>query len=425
MSGELYNKESESIILAAMLRYPDDYFSINDVGLVPADFVGPENRKVFKAISAVAAEKRVPSFPLVLEEIRLSGSDTTAEYLNALQSVPASVAQAKEMVVVVKGLAASRGLANAGAKIIELARENRADYATALTEAETLIWKVKQSLPDERGTSAADILERMAVSTQAETIPIRFSPTLNDVTMGFEAGMFWVVGGFSSVGKSAVAVNMGLDGIRARKSVGIASLEMTSETYIRRFLSNMTGIPYRELRMGMTLPMDDGDKLSRAKASLGRANLYIEDSVSTLDKIRSFAVRLKETRGLDLFIVDFIQNVRAGGDEFSDARTVALELQSLAKELDCTVVGFSQVSNEQARAAEAGGQGSYYSFKGHGAIRDAADVGLMLQRDQRAGSPVLTMKIVKNRHDAMRDITCLMQLETGRITELEEEYDGE
>ncbi len=406
-----------------MIRYPDDYFSINDAGLVPADFVGPENRKVFKAIYSVASDKRVPSFPLVLEEIRLSGSDTTVEYLNALQSVPASVAQAKENVNVVKGLSASRGLANAGAKIIEIARENRADYQTAMTEAETLIWKVKQSIPEERGNSASDILERMAVSTQAETIPIRFSPTLNDVTMGFEAGMFWVVGGFSSVGKSAIAVNMGLDGIRAHKSVAIASLEMTGETYVRRFLSNMTGIPYRELRAGMTLPMDDGERLSKAKASLSRANLYIEDSVSTLDKIRSFAVRLKETRGLDLFMVDFIQNVRAGGDEFSDARTVALELQSLAKELDCTVVGFSQVSNEQARAAEAGGQGSYYSFKGHGAIRDAADVGVMLQRDQRAGSPVLTMKIVKNRHDAMRDITCLMQLETGRITELEGDYE--
>src|SRR5678815_4453073 len=116
MSGELYNKESESIVLAAMIRYPDDYFSINDAGLVPADFVGPENRKVFKAIYSVAAEKRVPSFPLVLEEIRLSGSDTTVEYLNALQSVPASVAQAKENVNVVKGLSASRGLANAGAR---------------------------------------------------------------------------------------------------------------------------------------------------------------------------------------------------------------------------------------------------------------------------------------------------------------------
>ncbi len=81
------------------------------------------------------------------------------------------------------------------------------------------------------------------------------------------------------------------------------------------------------------------------------------------------------------------------------------------------------MSNEHARAGEAGGEGSYYSFKGHGAIRDAADVGVMLQRDQRAGSPVLTMKIVKNRHDAMRDITCLMQLETGRITELEGDYE--
>lgn len=421
----LYNQEAESILLAAMLRYPDDYFSINDIGLVPTDFVGPENRKVFKAIYAVAGDKRVPTMPFVLEEVRVSGSDTTVEYLSKLAEVPASVPQAKEMAQTVKGLATSRNLANVGAKIIELARTNRSDYRSALSEADTLLWQVKQDVPDERGVSAADILERMATSTQASTIPIRFSPTLNDITMGYEAGMFWVVGGFSSVGKSAVAVNMALDGLRARKSVGIASLEMTQETYVRRFLSNMTGIPYRDLRQGIMLPMDSGVSLGRAKASLSRSNLFIEDSVSTLDRVKSFAVRLKETRGLDMFLVDFIQNVRAGGDEFSDARTVALELQSLAKELECTVIAFSQVSNEQAKLDASGGAAGYYSFKGHGAIRDAADVGIMLQRDRAAGSPVLNLKVVKNRHDAMRDVACHMELETGRITELDGDYEGD
>ena len=145
-----------------------------------------------------------------------------------------------------------------------------------------------------------------------------------------------------------------------KKSVSIVSLEMTQETYIRRFLSVMTGIPQSVLREGMTLPFDDSDKLERAKASLGRSLLHIEDTRSTLAGIRSYAAKAKETIGLDMLIVDFIQNISAGGDEFSDARNAALELQRLAKEFSCAVIAFSQVSNEQAKRDADGAASNYY-----------------------------------------------------------------
>lgn len=424
MTTELFNTDAESLVLAAMVRYPDEYWSINSVGLIPSDFVGPENRKVMKALASVAAEKKIPEYPLVLEEIRLAGGD--GDYLARLAEVPCSVAQSHDLVRTVKGLSVARALANIGAKTIEIARDKRSDFEAAISEVDTLMFNIKKQLPpEERGTSAADILARMATSTQASTIPILFSPTLQRITLGYEAGMFWVIGGFSSVGKSAVAVNMAIDGLRARKSVAIASLEMTQETYMRRFLSALTRIPQMTLRDGLTLPFDDGGKLERAKASLSRATLHIDDIHSTLSGIKSFAKMKKETTGLDLFFVDFIQNVQAGGDEFSDARNVALELQHLAKELDCTVIAFSQVSNEMAKRDADGANNGYYSFKGHGAIRDAADVGIMLRRDRVAGSPVLNMEVVKNRHGELANIVTHMDLATGHIEEYESESIGD
>lgn len=422
MPSELFNTDAESLVLAAMIRYPEEYWSINSVGLVPADFIGPENRRVMKAIASVALEKKTPEYPLVLEEIRLAGHESTPDYLSKLSEVPCSVAQSHEYVKTVKGLSVSRALANAGARIIEIARDKRSDFEAAITESDTVLYNVKRNLPpEERGSSAADILTRMESTTQASTIPIRFLPTLQRITLGYEAGMFWVIGGFSSVGKSAFAVNMALDAIRAQKAVTIMSLEMTQETYMRRFCSTLTGIPQNTLRDGFTLPFDDGGKLERAKASLRRSALHIEDTRHTLDGIIGFAKKTKETKGLDVLIVDFIQNVRAGGDEFSDARNVSLQLQQAAKELSCTVIAFSQVSNEMAKRDVDSGPSNYYSFKGHGAIRDAADVGIMLRRDRVAGSPVLNIEVVKNRHGELANITAHMDLSTGRI----EEYDGE
>lgn len=420
--SELFNTDAEALVLAAMVRYPEEYWSINSVGLTPSDFVGPENRRVMKAIAAVAQEKKTPEYPLVLEEIRLAGHDSTPDYLAKLNEVPCSVAQSHEHVSLVKGLSVSRNLANAGAKIIEIARDKRSDFEAAITEADTVLYKVKANLPpEERGASASDILARMATQTQAPTIPIRFLPTLQRITLGYEAGMFWVIGGFSSVGKSAFAVNMALDGLRAQKAVSIVSLEMTQETYMRRFLSTITGIPQTTLRDGLTLPFDDNGALEKAKSSLSRSRLQIIDTKHRLDAILGYAKKTKETIGLDILVVDFIQNVQAGGDEFSDARNVALQLQQAAKELSCTVIAFSQVSNEMAKRDADGGSDNYYSFKGHGAIRDAADVGIMLRRDRQAHSPVLNVNVVKNRHGELANIQAHMELETGRI----DEYDGE
>lgn len=415
---QLWNQEAEALTLAAMLRYPDEYHSINEAKLTPQDFIGTENQRVMRAISEVVESKQSPTLPLVLEELRTRGYDSATDYTVRLTEQPASPAQAREYADIIKGLSVNRSLANTGAKIIEIAQESRTDYQSAILESEKALWRVKQVLPpEEKGISASEIIERMRNTPLSDTIPVRFSPTLQEWTMGYAPNHFWVVGGFSSVGKSAVAVNMAIDTIRANRSVAILSLEMSAETYMMRMISNLSGIPQRTIRSGMTLGFEEADKIKRVEASLSNKDLYVDDRCGTLDKIVSRARKLKAERGLDMLIVDFIQNVYVTGDEVGDARATAIRLQDLAKELSCTVVGFSQVSNEQAKWAAEGGSSNYYAFKGHGAIKDAADIGVMLQRDQQQRSPVLKFHVVKNRHDTLGLITMDMDLETGRIRE--------
>jgi replicative DNA helicase len=426
MSENLTNPDAEALVIAALLKYPEEYWSINDVGLLPSDFIGVENQRTLKAIQAVANGKKQPDLPLVLEEIRLLGYDSTPDYAVKLTEQPISVNQSREFVRTVKGLSVARSLANAGTKIIEIARSNRSDYDTAIGEAESALHKVKRILPpEERGTSAADIITRLDTRVDTPAVPIRFSPSLHLWTGGLVPGNFWVIGGFSSVGKSAFCVNMALDVARRRGSIpSIMSLEMTSEQYMLRMLSVLSGVSQRALRQGVTLPMDNLEKLNTAKINLAKSGLHIDDTVRTIEHIRSRATRQKETVGLDVLFVDFIQNVYVKGDEFADARAVALELQNIAKDLSCTVVGFSQVSNEMAKRDADGADRNYYSFKGHGAIRDAADVAIMLRRDRVAQSTALNVQVVKNRHDQLGEFYCNMDLETGAIVE-RMEYEDE
>lgn len=429
-SSQSWNQEAEAAVLAAFIRNPDDFYSINDVGLTTDDFAGPENRRVAKALFEVQADKGKPDLPLIHEALLEGGHDATTEYLARLSTIPVSIPQAHDYARTVRGLSISRSLGRYGADVISIAQEHRSDYEGAVAEVESRLRKLTSQLPvEERSPSPADILRRIRNNEgNAAGIPILFSPTLQNLTGGFKPGHMWVIGGFSSTGKSAVAVNLTLDVLRARdKKVVIISAEMTQEQYLLRMLSIETGIPQQMLSSNVTLGTTQA-QLEKAIKFLEHSNLLVYDTLYKMPKIRSELKRIKEHEGLDLVVLDYIQNISVTGDEVSDAREVALECQRLAKELSCCVVAFSQVSNAMAQSdIESGGKGEFYSFKGHGAIRDAADVALMLRRNRRVPDGTLTsnlkVQIAKNRHGALSEFVCEMNLPTGKITEVEEAYE--
>lgn len=420
------NNEAESLVLAGILGNPEAYWSINDVGLSAEDFLGVGNRNVMRAIDRVVKARKTPELPHVLEMLRLDNDDTAVEYIKKLQSLGASTAQAKEYARTVKGLSVSRQLVQVSARIAELAREKRADAEAVMSEAEAELRRVRSTLPmPDRSPDPADILLRLRSQPESRSIPLRFSPTLQSLTGGLHPGHLWVIGGFSSTGKSAVLINLIADSLRERKWVGLFSVEMTQEQYAIRLLSLLSGIPQRALRDRAVIGLDQHEALRKAESAVARAPMRIYDTVYRLGDIRTKAIQMKETEGLDVLCVDYIQNVHGGtGDEVSDARAVTIELQLLAKELDCTVIALSQVSNEMAKYQAEGGSLNYYAFRGSGAIKDAADFAILLKRDRAARSPLLDMHVVKNRHGEMAVIQTEMDLPTGRITELPTEEDA-
>jgi len=408
----LNNSDAEATVLATVLNNPDAYWTINDVGLTAVDFNASNARKVMAAIEAVAGEHKKPELVLVQEA--LAGEEGALSYLQGLLRLPSGVPQAIEAARIVKGLSTSRHLVQVGAGIIALAEEHRSDSETAVAEAESLLRAVRITLPQpDRSPDPADILVRLREMKDLRSTRIKFSPTVDAMTNGMQPGHLWVIGGFSSTGKSAVAANFVFDALRQNKHVGVWSLEMTQEQYLVRLLAVATGVHQSDIRNRSFIGQDTIDKMRRAETWIGRAPLKVYDTSYRLPDIRRQAIATKETSGLDLMVVDFIQNVYVGGDEFADARATILELQQLAKELDCTVIALSQVSNEYAKTADT--NKNYYSFKGHGAIRDAADVAVMLRRDRIKTPGIMDFDIVKHRHGEFGSIPMRFDLATGRL----------
>jgi len=411
MTDALVNVEAEVMALGGILSNPNDFWSINDVGLLPEDFIQAGHRSTMKAILEVAGDRKIPEGPSVIEHLDGVSPDLVVK----LSSSGVSAPQAIEAARIVKGLATSRRLQIVGARIMEIARDNRSDSGLAVAEADSLLRGVRATLPaEDRSPDPSDILDRLASYETVPGIPIRFSPLVNQTLGGMMPGHLWVIGGFSSTGKSAALTNLVKDALRAKKWVGVFSLEMTQEQYIIRLLSLLSGVAQYDIKTRAYVGLDVVENVRAAEAYLRRSPLRVYDTLYRLPDIRSRAIQMKETSGLDVMAVDFIQNVHVEGDEVKDARTTILSLQNLAKELDCTVLALSQVSNEMAKWE---GDRNYYSFKGHGAIRDAADVAIMLKRDRQASPTIMDFNIVKNRHGEFRNIPMTFDPKTGRLTE--------
>ncbi len=404
-----------------MLSYPDAYWAINDIGLTSRDFMGTTSGKVMKAIDAVVGDRKTPDLSLVVEE--LSANDDARQYVSKLIATTVSVAQGIEAAKVVKGLATSRMLQSVGARIIGIADEYRADSESAVMDAESLLREVRNTLPvPDRSPDPSDIIARINRPREDKSIRIRFSPVLDSMIGGLHPGHLWVVGGFSSTGKSAAVCNIVYDVLRARKWAGIFSLEMTQEQYLIRMQAIATGISQTDIKNQTFFGHEAVDRMRRSQGWFGAAPMRIYDTSYRLADIRSKAIQMKEITGLDVMVVDFIQNVYVTGDEISDARATILELQNLAKELDCTVIALSQVSNEYAKMENAASS-NFYSFKGHGAIRDAADVAVMLRRDRRLTPGIMDFDVVKHRHGEFKNIPMHFDLKTGRLEDANEMID--
>jgi replicative DNA helicase len=191
------------------------------------------------------------------------------------------------------------------------------------------------------------------------------------------------------MGKTAFAMNIAenaavLDG----KVVGVFSLEMSREALLMRMLASHAQVDSKDLRQGF-LTKDDMRKLTRAVEQLTQSKLYIDDTPGiSVSEMRAKARRLRQTEGLDLLIVDYLQLMSAvpiGGKRFEnrtqEVSAISRGLKALAKELKVPVVALSQLS----RAPESRGgdhRPQLSDLRESGSIEQDADVVAFIFREE-------------------------------------------
>jgi replicative DNA helicase len=210
------------------------------------------------------------------------------------------------------------------------------------------------------------------------------------MTSGLQPAELIIIAARPSMGKTAWAINIAQQAaLKDGRVVGIFSLEMSSESLLRRMLASEAFVNMRKIQSGF-ISRDDQDALINAAAKLTESHIYIDDTPGiSLAEMRAKARRLKQQRGLDLLVVDYLQLMSSSlpgatnkrhENRTQEVSAISRGLKALAKELHIPVIALSQLS----RASEQRGgdkKPMLSDLRESGSIEQDADVVAFIHRE--------------------------------------------
>ncbi|MFC1533585.1 replicative DNA helicase [Thermodesulfobacteriota bacterium] len=204
------------------------------------------------------------------------------------------------------------------------------------------------------------------------------------LTTGLQPSDLIIIAGRPSMGKTALALNIGYNAAKkTRKGVAIFSLEMSKMQLGMRLLGFTAQIDANKLRTGK-LRDSDWTNLTHAANQLAELPIYIDDSsgLSALE-MKARCRRLLKKSDLALVIIDYLQLVQ--GRRSAESRQIEISeisrsFKALAKDLNVPVMALSQLNrkvedrpNKKPQLAD---------LRESGAIEQDADVIAFIYRDE-------------------------------------------
>ena len=389
----------EEAVLGALLLEPE---AINDVRdtLVPECFYRSENRKVFIAISALAARHAAIDIYTVAEE--LAKRDELEEvggnvYLSRLSMKIGAAAHLEYHTTILVQKYIQRELISTSYQVIKDSFEDAIPVDDLLDSTQERLFSLAdrnmhkdyQSISEILSTVIDDLQKDQLKGDGLSGVPSGYTG-IDRVTLGWQPSDLIIIAARPSMGKTAFVLTMARN-IAVDHNVPVAffSLEMSSKQLVKRLVISETGLPAEKIKGGKKLEEYEWSQLNDRLNALSKAPLYIDETPSlSIYEFRSKARRLVSSQQVKLIIIDYLQ-LMTGPPELKGMReqevsAISRSLKAIAKELDIPIIALSQLSRAvETRGGEKRPQLS--DLRESGAIEQDADIVMFIHRPDYYG----------------------------------------
>ncbi len=442
LEGQPHSAEAERTVLGALLLDPEAIIKVSDL-LTPEDFYDPTYRLIYSAVYGLYQEHEPIDFVTVASRLAdnkkiqdVGGSAFLAELAS---SVPTS-SHVYQYGQIVKTKAVHRRIIEAGQRITALGYEVDKPVGELLDTVEKTVFSISNNFIKEKFVHIREVLDaRYELFAEMHEAPdnnaVKGVPTgflaLDGKLSGLQPSDLIILAARPSMGKTSLALNIAMNAaVKNHKTVGVFSLEMSKEQLVDRLFASMLGVDSWKLQRGK---LDDSDfqNMGPIMDELNKANLFIDDSVaSSLPELRAKARRLQMEHGLDLLIIDYLQLMSTGNNNYAGNRVqeiseISRALKQIGRELHVPIMALSQLS--RAVETRPGNIPQLSDLRDSGSIEQDADVVLMLYREdyyeEDSDRPGMTdVYIRKHRNGPVGRVELLFKREQMRFYDVDKQH---
>ena len=388
-----HNMDAEQAILAGILINNDAMNQVMDI-LSPEDFYREANAHLFEGMIDLYNNNEpidLVTLSQHLKEKNLLEEVGGNEYLASLVEAVSTSAGITYHAEIARDLSVRRKLIGQCSLISESCFQNWQKTDELLDQAEQSIFDIAEEKIGEGFATMEEVvkgsfkkLESVAEYEGFVTgVPTDFQD-FDRLTAGLQPTDLIIVAGRPSMGKTALALNIGYNAAaKTKKAVAIFSLEMADLQLGLRLLGFHSGIDATKLRTG-SLRDTDWMKLTESANTLSELPLFIDDTsgLSVLE-MKAKCRRLIKKQDICLVIIDYLQLLqgrRTAESRQFEISEISRSLKAMAKDLNVPVLALSQLNrkvedrpNKRPQLAD---------LRESGAIEQDADVIAFIYRDE-------------------------------------------
>lgn len=378
--------EAQASVVGSLLLAPECAGAVFEK-LGEADFSDPTARTLFGALRGLWLEQKPLDSVMLLSRVGEAYTEAIADVMKRTPTA-ANVTEYAELVRSDALLGRIRALS---LRILDCRTGEEA--AAALREADGLLADRQSAKVKRYSEMAQEFLDRMNDKKPADYLDFGF-PQLNE-KVSISQGRFVVLAAESSVGKTALALQLALGIARKGKRVGFFSLETSAPDAMDRIVAQTADVPLpaiKHKRLGEELERAVVKELERSYALPFE---LIEAAGSTAEDLRALTL----ARRYEVIFVDYVQLLRAEGENpAQQVRAVSMALHTMAQQLGVTVIGLSQVTPPPKDAKGRRPELSKENLReSHQLIHDAEAILIMDLADIKDYSSNRILKVDKNK----------------------------
>lgn len=349
---KLYSMEVEEQILGISICETKCFIQVMELKVKESDFYFDRNKILFNAIKTVFREKQTTDLVILAEYLKKNNTLDKVGGITKISDLMSEVittSNIKAYVEALKEYSQKRHLINIS-KSIQLNIDKSPEEIQQLINT-LIVDMTAESVTETVEGQEEEYLNVLDKRMKGEINPLKTGlKDLDNNITGFNGGDLITIFAFSGVGKTTLATQIALNVIRRKKKVLFFSLEMPKEQIRDRIISNLTNIPFRNIKYG-NLQDEELNKVIMANGYLSRDKGLLVSEEDELVDITSKIQYEVLKNDIDVIFIDYINLVNITGNNKEEHQRITectRIFKKLAKSIKKPIVILAQGKQESA-----------------------------------------------------------------------------